>query len=50
MSTTDKEIKDIAKYKAATKTKLLSVKNEKAFFLISDIYTFIHVYYVRQLS
>ena len=32
LSTTDKEITDVAKFKAATKSKLLSLKNETSFF------------------
>ena len=32
LSTTDKEITDVAKFKAATKSKLLSLKNEISFF------------------
>ena len=32
LSTADKEITDVAKFKAATKSKLLSLKNETSFF------------------
>ena len=49
LSTTDKQITDVAKFKAVNQVKTTFTKRNKLF-LISDICTFIHIYSVRQLN
>ena len=44
LSTTDKEITDIAKFKAATNLKLLSLKNEKAFSNIRYLHFYTNIF------
>ena len=43
LSTTDKQITNVAKFKPVTKPKLLSLENEVNFFFTSDICTFMHI-------
>ena len=47
LSTTDKQITNVAKFKVVTKSKLLSLENEVNVFLISDICTLMYTYSVR---
>ena len=44
LSTTDKQITDIPKFKAATKSKLLSLKNERSFSNIKYLYLYTPIF------